>query len=170
MFIHKNIRLPEDRYRSSEWYFLTFCCESRQKVFLQDARAEWFLTNLRSASSAHAIAVHAYCIMPDHVHLLLRRCDPASDILKFLKSLKQRTGYDYKQETGKQLWQKKSYDRILRDDDSPDAVAWYIWMNPVRRGLCDRPGEYAYSGSLTGPGPGSRPPTEAWLPPWKRPT
>lgn len=171
MFIHKNIRLPEDRYRSGEWYFLTFCCEGRQNVFLQVVRAEWFLTNLRSASIEHAIAVHAYCVMPDHVHLLLRRCHPSSDILKFLKSLKQRTGYACKQEIGKQLWQKKSYDRILRDGDSPDPVAWYIWRNPVRRGLCSEPGEYAFSGSLTGQGPHGQQEVQSWVPPWKqRPT
>ncbi|HKW62918.1 MAG TPA: transposase [Candidatus Acidoferrum sp.] len=170
MFIHKSIRLPEDRYRSSEWYFITFCCEGRQTVFLQKARAEWLLKNIQATSIAHAIAVHAYCIMPDHVHLLLQRRDPLSDVLKFLKLLKQRTGYEYKQETGRGLWQKKSYDRILREGDSPDAVAWYIWMNPVRRGFCNKPGEYVFSGSLTGQGPSSQPPTQSWLPPWKRPT
>jgi REP element-mobilizing transposase RayT len=51
--------------------------------------------------------------MPDHIHLLLQGLDTTSDLLQFLKALKQKTGYTYKQKTGKHLWQKKSYDRIL---------------------------------------------------------
>lgn len=31
-FIHKNIRLPGDRYCGTEWYFVTFCCENRESL------------------------------------------------------------------------------------------------------------------------------------------
>jgi putative transposase len=172
-FRHKNIRLPVDRYVGSEWYFVTFCCENRETVFQQQTRAEWFLNHLRGASAAHGIAVHAFCLMPDHIHLLAQGLSRSSHFLKFVKVLKQKTGYEYKQETGKQLWQKKSYDRILRSRDSPDSVAWYIWMNPVRKGLCRKAGEYAFSGSLTGAGVSTEPTVRPWIPPGKgeqRPT
>jgi len=166
-FRHKNIRLPADRYRGSAWFFITFCCENRAEVFGEHSCAEWFLGNLRVVATSHAVLVHAYCFMPDHIHLLLQGLDSSSDLLKFLKFLKQKTGFEYKQKTGKQLWQKKSYDRILRSSDSPDSVAWYIWMNPVRAGLCNRPWEYPWSGSLTGTGLHTAPPVEFWIPPWK---
>jgi len=167
-FCHQNIRLSADRYRGSALFFFTFCCENRQKVFREPACCEWFLSSLRPAATAHAIAVHAYCLMPDHVHLLTQGFDLSSDQLKFLKSLKQKTGFEYKQKIRKQLWQKKSYDRILRPDDSPDSVAWYIWRNPVRAGLSSSPREYPWSGSLTGAGLNSPPPDETWIPPWKK--
>jgi putative transposase len=167
MFRHKNIRLPLDRYVGTGWFFLTFCCEHRRKVFLDPTHAKWFLDNLRTEVLAHTLAIHAYCVMPDHVHLLSQGLTPISDLLQFLTALKKKTGFAYKRETKQQLWQKKSYDHALRSIDSPDLVAWYIWMNPVRAGLCTAVKDYSWSGSLTGAGPRSAPPQETWSPPWR---
>lgn len=88
MFRHNNIRLPLDRYVGAAWFF--------------------------SHALSHAVAIHAYCIMPDHVHLLSEGLTPTANLLEFLKDLKRETGFAYKQETKSQLWQKKSYDRALR--------------------------------------------------------
>jgi putative transposase len=164
---HKNIRLPLHRYVGTAWFFVTFCCEGRKKIFLEPTRAQWFLDNLRSHALSHSLAIHAYCVMPDHVHLLSQGLTPASDLLRFLKDLKRKTGFAYKQDTRQQLWQKKSYDHALRASDPPDLVAWYIWMNPVRAGLCIGVNDYPWSGSLTGPGPRSAPPQQTWSPPWR---
>jgi REP element-mobilizing transposase RayT len=108
--------------------------------------------------------------MPDHVHLLTQGLTPTTNLLGFLKDLKRQTGYDYKQQTAQQLWQKKSYDHALRSTDPPDQVAWYIWMNPVRAGLCTTVNDYPWSGSLTGAGPSSPPPNKPWSPPWRTQT
>jgi putative transposase len=167
VFVHKNIRLPADHYRGPEWYFVTFCCENREKIFHNQTLCNWFMKNLQSMAPLHRIAVHAYCLMPDHIHLLLQGLDVTSDLLKFLKALKQKTGFEYKQTTGKHLWQKKSYDRILRRNEAPDSVAWYIWLNPVRAGLCRSAREFPWSGSLTGTAPKAALPVEPWTPPWK---
>jgi putative transposase len=153
MFRHKNIRLPLDRYVGTVWFFVTFCCENRKRIFLDPTRAKWFLDNLRPNALAHNIAIHTYCIMPDHIHLLSQGLTPTSDLLRSLTALKKRTGFTYKQETSQQLWQKKSYDHALRSSDPPDLVAWYICMNPVRAGLCTSVNDYPWSGSLTGPRP-----------------
>jgi hypothetical protein len=69
---------------------------------------------------------------------------------------------------GKPLWQKGFYEHILRRDDSLESVAWYIWLNPVRRGIVDKPESFAHSGSFTElrmPREWSKP---AWKPPWKK--
>jgi REP element-mobilizing transposase RayT len=150
MFHHKNIRLPADRYIGTTWFFLTFCTERRKRVFLNPARANWFLDHFRCEALTHTIAIHAYCIMPDHVHLLSQGLTPTANLLHFLTSLKQKTAFAYKQETTQQLWQKKSYDHALRSTDPPDQVAYH-----------------PYSGSLTGARPGSAPPTAPWSPPWR---
>ena len=166
-FVHKNIRLPLDRYVGTGWFFVTFCCEDRRQVFADPTRAQWFLDNLRPQALSHALAIHAYCVMPDHVHLLSQGLTPTSDLLRFLTDLKRQTGFTYKQETKQQLWQKKSYDHALRSSDAPDLVAWYIWRNPIRAGLSIAINDYPWSGSLTAAGPSSAPPNETWSPPWR---
>jgi REP element-mobilizing transposase RayT len=169
-FRHKTIRLPLDRYVGATWLFFTFCCEHREKIFANATRAQWFLDNLRSHALTHTIAVHAYCIMPDHAHLLTQGLTPTTNQLQFLKNLKRQTGFAHKQQTTQQLWQKKSYDHALRSTDPPDQVAWYIWQNPVRANLCANVNDYPWSGSLTNAMPQSAPPSKPWQPPWRNPT
>jgi putative transposase len=164
---HKNIRLPLDRYRGTAWFFVTFCCEHRRKYFRPPTTAQWFLDRLRITAASHAVAVLAYCVMPDHVHLLTEGLTLSTDLLVFLSRLKQKTGFEHKQRTGQQLWQKKSYDHALRSGDHPEGVAWYIWMNPVRAKLCNRVNEYAWSGSLTHAMPQAAL-GEEWSPSWRR--
>jgi putative transposase len=45
------------------------------------------------------------------------------------------------------LLQKGYWDHVLRAADNHDAVAWYIFNNPVRKGLVNDPREWPYSGS-----------------------
>jgi putative transposase len=127
----------------------------------------WFLDILRQDAVTLSFAARAYCLMPDHVHLLLEGLESDSDLLQLMKTVKTKTSILFARTTGKPLWQKKFYDHILRRNDSPDAVAWYIWMNPVRAGICQRPEQYLFLGSLTGAWPKTLKPFSEWIPPWR---
>ncbi len=116
---------------------------------------------------AYRFAVHAYCVMPNHFHGLFCGIEPTSNLTGFVKNLKQTTGYEYQEQFHGALWQKKFYDHILRPRDNPAGVATYIWMNPVRKGLCRDPREYAYSGSFVVDWKKAISPAESWTPDWK---
>jgi hypothetical protein len=45
--------------------------------------------------------------------------------------------------TGK-LWQRESFDHILRSNEKLEQVREYICMNPVKAGLASRPDEYPW--------------------------
>jgi len=169
-FHHKNIRLPGNEYIGKNWIFITICCAHRRKFFTTSKICNWFLNALPLDAATCSFAIHAYCLMPDHVHLLLEGLQPPSNLLQFTKALKTKTSTKFERKTAKPLWQKKFYDHILRRNDSPDDVAWYIWMNPVRAGLCRRPEDYPFLGSFTGMWPKTPRPCAPWLPPWKKAT
>lgn len=118
-------------------------------------------------ASSQSFVVYAYCVMPDHLHVLVIGADQASDLLIFLKRLKQKTAYEFRRKFRRDLWQKKFYDHILRQSDSIGRVAAYIWMNPVRKGICKDPREYPYSGSFVVDWKKVGAPVEIWVPPWK---
>ena len=86
--------------------------------------------------------------MPEHIHALVRGLELGSDLLIFLKGFKQETAYEFRKEFHAALWQKKFYDYILRHDDPAEAVAAYIWANPVRKGICGYVLQYPFSGSF----------------------
>ncbi len=166
-FKRKNIRLARENYICLGWFFVTFCCSDRHPTFRQHSACRGFIEILRHESARHGFSVHAYCLMPDHAHILVQGLQADSDLLHFVKSLKQKSAFQFKRRTGTQLWQRFFYDHILRPSESPDGVAWYIWLNPVRAGICANPEDYPFSGSLVGAGPNHTPPEAGWIPPWK---
>jgi putative transposase len=87
-------------------------------------------------------------IMPDHVHLLLRplEIEPGiwhdlSDILKWIKGAGARR---INQLLGGQgsVWQKESFDRIVRDEEEYFQKWQYMVLNPFKAGLVDNPDDY----------------------------
>jgi len=167
MFHHKNIRQRRFNYVGRQCYFITLCCFERHPVFANPGRCTWLLDIFRSESLARSFAIHAYCIMPDHFHFLVEGQEPSSDLLGFVKSLKLKTSRRYQAETSQALWQKKFFDHILRRYESPEPVAWYIWLNPVRKGLSAVVGEYPFAGSFTELSKRMASAPTAWTPPWK---
>jgi putative transposase len=163
-FPRARIRLTHPNYLGSRRYFITFCCFERSKIFLDGECCSIFLSILTKQSGAQAFAVPAYCLMPDHVHLLMHGLETSSDLQKFMKSLKQTSGYYLEKKTKSPVWQRFFHDHILRPRESSDGVSWYIWMNPVRGGICTDFRDYRYSGSLTGLWPPDRPPSALWSP------
>jgi REP element-mobilizing transposase RayT len=168
-FQRKNIRLPAENYLGRRMYFLTLCFEDRKPFGKNPRVASWLIERLRAHAASCRFFVHAYCVMPDHLHAFVCAASEASDLMAFVEEYKQQTGFVFAQRTRRKLWQFKYYDRILRNSDSAEAVAWYIWLNPVRNGLCRTPFEYPFAGSFTEIGArilkGSQAP--AWKPPWK---
>ena len=167
-FAHKNIRLRPESYRGTRLIFITLCCEGRKSVFADGKTARWLIDCVRKQAEANRFAVHAFCVMPDHFHALVQGFDPASNLLRFLKILKQKTAFQHRQRFGETLWQKKFFDHIVRSQASRDRVAWYIWMNPVRKGLCAKPEDYPFSGSFMTDCRGAARPSSLWHPLWKK--
>jgi putative transposase len=167
-FHHKNIRLSRTSYLGRQFYFITFCCHRRLPIFTDHSHASQLLEILRSEAAARAFAVHAYCLMPDHFHFLAEGLAPTSNLLNTVLTIKMKSSRFYLQTTSDPLWQKKFYDCILRPDDSPEQVAWYIWLNPIRKGLCTQRHAYPLSGTLTDAIPRLPSSSVPRLPPWKR--
>jgi putative transposase len=163
----KPIRVPQSNYQGQQFYFVTICCHDRERVFANSRVCEWLLQIFRTESAGRDFAVHAYCLMPDHFHFLVEVTKPASDLFKFVKSFKIKSSRVYAEKTSQPLWQKKYFDHIVRRNESPEGIAWYIWMNPVRAGLSRRTGQYAFAGSFTGLMDRMVSPPDSWTPPWK---
>jgi REP element-mobilizing transposase RayT len=116
---------------------------------------------LRTSADEHGMEVLAYCLMPDHVHLLLAAREKA-DLPVFMRTFKQRTGYYCKKALGWDgpFWQKSYYDHILRSEERLESVAGYVWANPVRAGLVEDADGYPFSGSLVAGMGAATPPSE----------
>ena len=140
-------RLPGFQYLGFNSYFLTICTDHRLRAFDDLEFGRWAIDQLLMQARARSFAVIAYCLMPDHVHLLVRGQAVTSDLRSFILSWNTRTAFAWRQRYGGRLWQSGYFDRVLREDDHPYSVARYILMNPVKAGLAPTPADYALCGT-----------------------
>jgi len=124
---------------------LTLVTRQRAPIFLQPDLSKICLDCLWKSSQKHGITVNAYCLMPDHLHLLVELPERVS-LGAFVRHFKQLSGYALKRKTGFEAWQISYYDHILRSEESMLDAARYIWDNPVRKGLVSAPAEYPFWG------------------------
>ena len=99
----------------------------------------------RHATETYDVALIAYCLMPDHVHLLGQLSH--GNLLAWVNQCKQRSAFQAAHRGIRPLWQDSYEDRVLRSEDRVIDVAAYILANPLRAGLAREIGEYPWAGS-----------------------
>ena len=105
--------------------------------------------------------------MPNHLHLELAGLSDNSDAIVLLHDFKGIATSQARAIGVRNLWEKGFYDHILTDDDDHDAVAWYIFNNPVRKCLVNDPRDWPYSGSWMFDWKKALRPIQEYNPPWK---
>ncbi len=75
--------------------------------------------------------LHAWVVMPNHVHLLILPKEPLPVITRWLKGSTARQANQLLGRTGQPFWQDESFDRWVRNDSEFDRIARYIEENPV---------------------------------------
>ncbi|GAB3691325.1 transposase [Spirosoma flavus] len=84
--------------------------------------------------------LHAFCIMPNHVHLLLTVLEDALPFFTILQRLKRHSAVRANRilnRTGQPFWQPESYDHIVRNKKSFERIVSYILLNPAKAGLVE---------------------------------
>ena len=87
--------------------------------------------------------------MPDPAHAVLEGLSDGARFLRMVNQWKLRTGFESRRDHGHQLWQRGSYEHVLRTEEDAACAVAYVFMNPVRAGIVTLPGEYQFQGSQT---------------------
>ncbi|MBT9444369.1 MAG: transposase [Hyphomonadaceae bacterium] len=93
--------------------------------------------------------IHAWCIMPNHVHVLLEthRSHELGAIVRGWKSFSGRLINAHLGREGR-LWAVDYFDRYMRDGDHYETTRRYIERNPVTAGLCKHPEDWPFSSAF----------------------
>ena len=110
-----------------------------------------FLKTMYLYRHAGKFRLHAFVIMPEHVHVLLT---PAADVTleRAVQLIKGSYSHAFGMEYGKhrEVWQRGFSDHRIRDAEDFERHRQYIRQNPVVRGLIERVEEYRYSSAYPG--------------------
>jgi REP element-mobilizing transposase RayT len=129
----------------------------RDAIFLEACEFAYCVELLGEAATRFAWRVHAYCLMPNHVHLLLDvdrgRLSAGMHRLNwsYAKWFNQRHGL-----VG-HLFQERFYAVPLESEAHVLAATRYVLLNPVRAGLCRRPAGWRWSSYRASTGAARRP-------------
>jgi putative transposase len=140
-------RFPGISYHGYAAYFVTSVTLDRCKAFSDIHFGRIAEQELTAIGEREQFAISAYCLMPDHAHLLLSATGEQADLRRLVSSWKQRTGFAWSRLQGSKLWQHGYWERVVRDDEDIVAIARYVIENPVRAGLVREAADYPLSGS-----------------------
>jgi putative transposase len=124
-----------------------------------------FVALLRSVTRRFRWELHAWCLMPNHFHLVLSalRVDLSKGMHRLNGLYAQRFNDRYER-TG-HVFQNRFGARLIEREDYLDVVREYVLANPVRAGLADSPDAWPWGGSAS---PSSPSPRAEHPPAWTR--
>lgn len=130
-------------------YFVTTHTWQRRALFQKEAPTEILLSQILNCRDRGFYALHAFVIMPDHLHVLLT---PAGDtsLEKAVQMIKGRAAHRIRKELpfGFPVWQPGFHDRWIRTSEEFRSRLDYIAKNPVTARLAESVCEYPYSSSI----------------------
>jgi putative transposase len=123
-------------------FFVTTNTACRRRLFQVESNAELLLNILREDRDKGRYHLHAFVLMPDHIHLLLTPAETISleKAMQYIKG-----GFSFRLKSKLGVWQPSFYLRRIEDSRDYEAHLRYIHENPVRAGLCAKPEDYLYS-------------------------
>jgi putative transposase len=128
----------------------------KQQVFHKEGDYRAFIDLLQQAREKYPVLLHAWCLMPNHFHLLVQP-EQADQLNKWMQWLMTSHVRRYHQHYGTSghVWQGRYKSFIVQDNDHLLTVARYIEANPVRAGLAEAAMQWVWSShaarcSLTG--------------------
>ena len=127
---------------------------NRSACFFSEQDYFYYLYLLKKQSEKHGCAIHAYCLMTNHVHLLLTPSEPSGPSLmmkhlgqcfvQYINRTYQRSGT---------LWEGRFKSCLAQNENYALHCYRYIELNPVRAHMTSHPGGYRWS-SFSGNGGG----------------
>ncbi len=134
--------------QSGQSHFITFSCYRRQPKLSFPEASDLFVQCLEDMRRRFAMCIYGLVVMPEHVHLLVDEPGQATlaDAIHFLKlSFSKRQHSRTRATVSSSFWQKRYYDRNVRDAQEFTVKLRYLHRNPVERGLVKEPGEWKWS-------------------------
>jgi putative transposase len=119
---------------------------NRQAIVLDDIDRQQLLGDLRECAALHRVAIHAYVLMDNHLHLLATP-ESTEGLSRMMQSLGRRyvAAYNRRHQRSGTLWDGRFRAAPLEAAGYLLACMRYIELNPLRHGLVQAPQDYPWS-------------------------
>lgn len=130
-------------------YHICIRGNNRQDIFLDDKDRDEYLTRLRHYKERYKVHIYAYCLMTNHIHLLIY--DNAQDISKFMQGLSLSYVIYFNNRHGRtgHLFQDRFTSVLVTSDVQILCTSKYIHLNPIKANMVKQIDEYKWSSYRT---------------------
>lgn len=126
-------RLTQAHFVQGGYYHIYNRGNRKQKIFLNNKDYQRYLDRLKEYKDKHHVSILAYCLMPNHIHLLVRQNGP-EPISNFIQKL--HTAYSMyfnkKYEQVGHIFQDRFKAKIVGKDEYLMHLSRYIHLNPKK--------------------------------------
>jgi REP element-mobilizing transposase RayT len=126
-------------------YHVTARGNRRQPVFADAQDHLGFLWLLDAVARRRGWLGYAYCLMPNHYHLVLETPRPDISIGMHWLNFRYAQSFNHRHAFDGHLFQGRFYSSLVEGNGHLLELSRYLALNPVEAGLCRRPGAWAWS-------------------------
>jgi len=133
------------RLSKSKVYHVMIRGNEGKKIFLDDDDRTRFIETLRDKNKENKFSVYAYCLMDNHVHLVIS--EGADTISKIMQRINISYAYYFNKKYGRKghLFQDRFKSEVIESDDYLLAAIRYVHNNPVKAKIVIQPSAYKWS-------------------------
>lgn len=121
---------------------ITCITNGRRRIFQTDATANLMCETLQAYRAQGKYSLHAFVVMPDHIHVLLTPA-PEVSLEKTVQLIK--GGFSFRLRSKCEVWEHGRFDRRIPDCSGYDACVAYVHCNPVRARLVQEAEQFSFS-------------------------
>ena len=128
------------------YYHIITRGNNQNEVFKSDVDYYYYLKLLKKYKNELPFDLYHYCLMPNHVHLLIKT-RKSDDFSLFMKKINLAYYHYYHRKYGwvGHFWQDRFRSQPVGKDDYFIQCGKYIEFNPMRAGIVRKPEEYGFS-------------------------
>mgnify|MGYP001813390183 FL=1 len=133
-------------YLSGHTYHLVQRGNNREACFFEPENYQFYLELWQHCAERYGVAMHAYCLMTNHVHFLVTP-DESDSISRAMSVIGSRYAY-YFNKTYKRtgtVWEGRHKSSLVHNERYYLTCSRYIELNPVAAGMVYKPEQYRWS-------------------------
>ncbi len=120
---------------------------NRNAVFIDEKDYDYYINTLKEWKDTLQVKVYGYCLMTNHVHLIVDPCDEEGNLAKLMKRLAGRQTRYVNALAGRSgsLWEGRYKSSPIETETYLMACHRYVELNPVKAGMVKMAGDYRWS-------------------------
>ena len=133
-------------WSESGFYHITARGNNRQRVFREEDDYAFYLRLCAAARAAYDAQLYHYCLMPNHIHLLLGASTPEK-LVRFMHQVQRRYWFHMRKKyrLSGHLWQGRYHSFPIETESYLLEAGRYIERNPLQAGMVQDLADYSWS-------------------------